>query len=149
MPHKEASSSPVTPKHLWIMGVISLLWNVVGAFDYLMTKTRNEAYMSKFTPEQLEYFYGFPAWVTGFWAIAVWGAVLGSILLLLRKRLAVPVFAISLVTMVITTIYNYGLSDGYNIMGGAGPLIFSIVIFLIATGLLVYARAMANRGILH
>jgi len=31
--------------------------------DYVMTQTKNEAYMSGFTPEQLAFFYSFPAWV--------------------------------------------------------------------------------------
>lgn len=149
MASKESTPTRSAPWHLWLVGAVALLWNSFGAFDYLMTQTRNEAYMGKFTPEQLEYFYGFPAWVVAFWAIAVWGAVLGSILLLLRRRLAVPVFAASLAAMVVTTVYNFVLSDGLAHMGGAGPLIFSIVIFLVAVGLLVYARAMAGRGVLR
>ena len=56
-------------KHLWIVGTVTLLWNVVGAFDYVLTETRNESYMGAFTPEQLEFFYGFPTWVVAFWAI--------------------------------------------------------------------------------
>ena len=68
-----------TPKHLWIIGVLALLWNAMGAFDYLMTQTENEGYMSNFSPEQLEFFYGFPAWLVAFWALAVWGGVLSSI----------------------------------------------------------------------
>jgi len=138
-----------TPKHLWVVGILALVWNAIGAFDYLMTQTRNEAYMGQFTPEQLAYFYGFPAWVDATWAIAVWGAVLGSVLLLLRRRLAAPVFAVALVAMVITTIYNYGLSNGLEVMGGAGPLVFSIVIFVIGVALVVYSRAMAARGVLR
>jgi hypothetical protein len=148
MPPTAQNASAATPKHLWIIGIVSLLWNGMGAFDYLMTQTRNAAYMGQFTPEQLEYYYGFPAWAVSAWAIAVWGAVLGSILLLARRRLAVPVFAVSLVAMVVTTIYNFALSDGLAIMDGVGPLIFSIMIFLVAVGLLVYARAMAGRGVL-
>jgi len=149
MPPTAQNSFAATPKHLWIIGVVSLLWNGMGAFDYLMTQTRNAAYMGQFTPEQLEYYYGFPAWAVSAWAIAVWGAVLGSILLLARRRLAVPVFAVSLAAMVVTTIYNFVLSDGLAIMDGVGPLIFSIMIFLVAVGLLVYARAMAGRGVLR
>jgi hypothetical protein len=149
MPPTAQNATAATPKHLWIIGIVSLLWNGMGAFDYLMTQTRNAAYMGQFTPEQLEYYYGFPAWAVSAWAIAVWGAVLGSILLLARRRLAVPVFAVSLVAMVVTTIYNFALSDGLAIMDGVGPLIFSIMIFLVAVGLLVYARAMAGRGVLR
>ncbi len=135
------------PKHLWIVGVVSLLWNLMGGLDYVMTQTRNEAYMARFTPEQLAYFYGIPAWNIFFWALAVWGGVAGSVLLLMRRRFAVPVFAVSFVSMVITTVYSYALSDGLAVMG-AGALAFSAVIFAIALALWMYARAMAGRGVL-
>ncbi|MDY7091628.1 MAG: hypothetical protein SX243_01515 [Acidobacteriota bacterium] len=144
----EAAPRPSTPWHLWVVGILALLWNAFGAYDYLMTQTQNEAYMSNFTPEQLEYFYSFPAWVVSFWALAVWGGVLGSVLLLIRKSWATPVFLVSLVSMVITTIHNFLLSNGLEVMGGAFPLIFTAVIFLVALGLWFYARAMQRRGVL-
>lgn len=136
------------PWHLWLVGILGLLWNLMGAYDYLMTQTQNEAYMSQFTPEQLEYFYGFPSWAVAFWAVAVWGGVLGTILLLLKKRLAVPVFMVSFLSMVVTSVYNFILSDGLEMMGGVGPLLFSALIFLFALGLWIYSRAMAKRGVL-
>ena len=34
-----------TPWHLWLVGVLSLLWNGVGAFVFVQTTTRGEAYM--------------------------------------------------------------------------------------------------------
>jgi hypothetical protein len=120
----------------------------MGAFDYLMTQTQNERYMSQFTPEQLEYFYGFPTWVVAFWAIAVWGGVLGAVLLLLRKKLAAGVFLASFLSMVVTTIYNFGLSNGLEVMGEPATLVFSVLIFIFALLLFLYARAMKNRGVL-
>jgi len=79
MTDSQATRSVRAPWHLWVIGVIALLWNAVGAFDYVMTKTKNAAYMSAFTPEQLAFFYGFPAWVIAAWAIAVWGGVFGAL----------------------------------------------------------------------
>ncbi|RPI12845.1 MAG: hypothetical protein EHM60_10655 [Lysobacterales bacterium] len=141
--------APVRPGwKFWTIGVVALLWNAIGALDYVMTQTRNETYMSGYTPEQLEYFYGFPAWVVAAWAIAVWSAVLGSVLLLMRKRLAVPVFLVGFIAMVVTTIHNFLLSDGMRIMGGPGVLVFSAMIFLVALGLYLYSRSLANRGVL-
>ena len=142
------ASKIVTPWHLWPVGALALLWNGIGAFDYIMTETRNASYMSTFTPEQLTYFYGFPMWVVATWALSVWGGVLGSVLLLLRKRWAVPVFGVSLVTMMLTSFYNFVLTNGLAIMGGAGGLIFRSVIFVIAVGLLIYARRLARSGVL-
>jgi hypothetical protein len=148
MSESQASTSGRAPVHFWIIAVLATLWNAMGAFDYLMTQTQNEAYMGQYNPEQLEFFYGFPAWVVAFWAIAVWGGVLGAVLLLLRKRLAVGVFLVSFLAMVVTTIHNYGLSNGLEVTGGLGTLAFSAVIFLFSLFLVLYSRAMKNRGVL-
>ncbi len=136
-----------TPWHLWLVGILGLLWDSMGAFDYFMTQTQNASYMSRFTPEQLEFFYGFPAWLVTFWALAVWGGVLGTLLLLLKRRLAVPVLLVSFLAMVVTAIHNFVLSNGLEVMGGVGAA-FSVLIFAVALGLWLYARAMARRGVL-
>lgn len=138
-----------TPWHLWVVGGLTLLWNAGGAFDFVMTQTKNEAYMQAFTPEQLEYFYGFPTWVVLCWGIATCGAVIGSLLLLLRKAAAYPVFLVSFIAMVLTTIHNFVLSDGLHVMGGVGVIIFSAIIFVIALLLVIYAKAMRRRGVLR
>ncbi len=137
-----------TPRHLWIVGILALLWNAIGAFDYTATQLRVESYMSQFTPQQLEYFYAFPAWAIGAWAIAVWSSLLGSLALLLRKTWAVWLFGIAIAGMLVTALYNFVLTNGLDVMGpGAG--IFTIVIWVIAFGLFFYARAMAKRGVLR
>jgi len=136
------------PRHLWIVGGLSLLWNAVGAFDYTATQMRLESYMSQFSAEQLAYFYGFPAWAVAAWAIAVWSSLLGSLCLLLRKAWAVPLFGIALAGMVFTALYNFVLTDGMA-MVGTGGLVFTAVIWVIAISLFIYARAMARRGVLR
>ena len=143
----EANTAVPTPKHLWVVGIITLLWNLGGAFDYLMTQTQNESYMAKFSAEQLEFFYGFPAWVDASWAIAVWGAVAGSILLLLRRKAAGPVFFVALVGLIVSSIHNFGMNDGVELMGGTGPLIFTIAIFIVAIAEIAYSRYLCVRNI--
>ena len=147
MPSSATETSPRVPVHLWVVGILGVLWNCVGAFDYFMTETRNDWYMGQFTPEQLEYFYGFPAWVVAFWAVAVWGGLLGTILLVLRKRVAVPVLLASFLAMLVTFFHNFVLANGGEITGGAG-MAFSGLIFLVSLGLWLYARAQARRGVL-
>ncbi len=137
-----------TPRHLWVIGVVSLLWNAMGAFDFVMTQTRNEAYMSSFTPEQLSFFYGFPAWVVAAWAVGVWGGVLGSLLLIFRRRHATWVFLASLLAIAVTTFQNYVLANGMAVSGDAFSLGFTATIFVIALMLFLYARAMQKRNIL-
>lgn len=141
-------TSTGAPRHLWVVGALSLLWNAVGAFDYTATQMRMESYMSQFTPEQLAYFYGFPAWAVAAWAIAVWSSLLGSLCLLLRKAWAVPLFGIAIAGMVFTALYNFVLTDGMAMIGTGGA-VFTAVIWVIAFSLFFYARAMAKRGVLR
>ena len=136
------------PRHFWIVSVLSLLWNAMGAFDYSATQLRLDWYMSAFTPEQLEYFYSFPAWAVACWAIGVWGALLGSIALLLRRRWAVWAFGASILGMVFTSVYNFGLTDGIRLMG-PGAIAFTAVIWAVGLFLFFYARAMAKRAVLR
>ena len=109
-------------------------------FDYLMTETKNEAYLANFTPLQLAFFHSFPAWLVVFWGGG------GVILLPLLKRLAVPVLSTSLVCMVATAIHNFGISYAVEIFRTFGAS-FTFLIFVIAAARVVHAQAMAKRGV--
>ncbi|MGI9237995.1 MAG: hypothetical protein ACR2QZ_11395 [Woeseiaceae bacterium] len=148
MSEADENTQGATPWHLWVVGVVGLLWSAVGAMDYVMTQTRNEAYMSAFSPEQLEFFYGLPTWTVAAWAIAVWGGVIGAILLLMRRRHAVGVFVASLLAMLVTSFQNFVLSNGLEVMGDPFSLAFTGVIVVVSIALVFYARAMYQRGVL-
>lgn len=142
--------APKTPWHLWTVGVLSLLWNAMGALDFTLTLTNNTAYLQGLTPEQLAYIHGFPLWAVSVWGLGTWGGFLGSVVLLLRRNFAITLFGASLVGAVLTNLYSYGLSDGMKVMqNGTGAVIFSAVIFAIAVLLLVYARAMHKCSVLR
>ena len=145
---KTQQTAEKAPWHLWVVSVLAMLWCSMGVIDFLMTQTRNEAYMSNFTPQQIEFFYSLPPWVLLAWAVAVWGGVLGAVLLILRRRFAVQVFLVSFIAMVLSTFHNYLLSDGMKVMGDPFSLIFSAAIFLIALALFVCAHVMYKRGVL-
>lgn len=142
-----AAGSPKTPIHLWIVGVLALLWNFMGAFDYLATQLKLESYMGQFTQEQLDYFYGIPAWAVSGWAIAVWIGLAGTVGLLLRRKWSVVAFAISLAGLAISSIYTLFLSNGLEIMGGTAT-IMTVLVWVIAIFLVWYSKQQAKAGIL-
>ncbi|MGI9408073.1 MAG: hypothetical protein ACR2O4_16980 [Hyphomicrobiaceae bacterium] len=139
-----------TPWHLWIVGVVALLLNAGSAYDYVMTQTRNAAYLSEFTAEQLAYFYSFPSWVVAVWATAVWTGVLGALFLLMRRRWAVPVLWLSFACTIVTAVYMYLVAET-SIADVIGPSVFYFSMLIIAfAGLLVwYAQRMQARGVLR
>jgi hypothetical protein len=94
----ETTMTTRTPWHLWVVGVLSLLWNAFGAYDFVMSATQGETYWraSGMTQAMIDYYHAMPAWMYAPWVIGVWGAVLGSILLLMRHRLAGNLYDLSL-----------------------------------------------------
>lgn len=138
------------PWHFWLICLIAVVWNGFGGYDYLMTKTQGDAYLSGMgmTAEQLAYYHAMPGWMTAVWAVGVWGAVAGSVLMLMRSRWAAHAFAASLAALLISLIYTYLLSNGGDLMGQMGA-IMNGVITAAALFFLWYARRATSQGLLR
>lgn len=138
------------PWHLWVVGGVALVFNGLGVFDYLMSMTSGAAYMASagMTPEQIAHYEAMPTWMSAVWAIGVWGAFSASVLLLLRRKLALPVFGVSLAAFLISLVYTYLLSDGGEVMG-MQVAITSSVITAILVFLVWYSNMMGKRGVLR
>lgn len=139
------------PAHLWAVGVISLLWNSFGCVDYTMTKLDPAAYLASMGMGQVEldYMNGLPAWLSVFWAMGVWGSLAGSVLLLLRSRHAVTAFAVSLVGLVVSQVFQYLASDMPASMRSPAMYGMSAVIWAGLMFLLWYARKLRAQGVLR
>lgn len=145
-----ASSGAKVPWHFWVVGLVGILWNAFGCIDYTMTKIQGEVWLRSMgmTDAQITSFNAMPAWMTAVWAIGVWGAMAGTALLLLRNRLSVPVFLVSLLAYVMSLVYAYGLSDQAATMP-EGTWIMQAVILVGCIFFVWYSRMMAKRGLLR
>jgi hypothetical protein len=143
------------PTSHWIVAVVSLLWNGFGGYDYTMSKLRNLDYVASavggdraLAQKMLEMLDAMPLWAHFLWGLGVWSSVLGSILLLLRSRHAVPVFLVSLVAAGLSFLYQATLTMP---PGLDSPLMK--VMPLVILGAIVlqwwYARRCVARGILR
>jgi len=139
-----------TPIHVWLVGVLSLLWNGGGAYDYLMMQTKNAGYLEMLSDAQMAFMQGVPMWFDIGWAFGVWGSILGSILILLRSRFALHAFGLSLLGMLTTSVYSLLIaSPSMMDIAGSGALMFSLLIVFVLLVLIVYTRLMARRGVLR
>ncbi len=139
-----------TPWHLWLVGVVAVLFNAIGVFDFVMSMTQGASYMASagMTQAQIAHYLQMPVWMTAVWAIGVWGAILGSVLILLRNRLAVPVFAVSLSAFLVSLLYTYVLTDGGAIMGTTMAIVSAVITALLLF-FLWYSRLMTRQGVLR
>lgn len=135
-----------TPKHIWIVGVLSLLWNSIGALDYAATRLK----LIDIPAPQLAYIDAFPVWASIGWALGVWGALAGSIFLLMRSRYAVTAFGLSLLGLLLSLLWRFVLSgvDEAAVLG-MNPYPMAAVIFVIAVALLIYVQRQKAAGVLR
>jgi hypothetical protein len=134
---------------LWVVGVLSTLWNGFGSTDYTLTQTRNPGWIANLTPDQITWLDNAPIIAHASWAFGVWGGLAGSLLLLARSRHAVPAFAVSILGLAVNTVYQLTAPMPSGHMDSTGALILHAAIWAIAIGLLVYAWRMRRRGVLR
>jgi membrane protein insertase Oxa1/YidC/SpoIIIJ len=138
-----------TPTHLWIVGILALLWNAFGCYDYLMTMRADQAYLAQFPADQLAYWDSLPTWLSAFWALGVWGGLVGAVLLLMRSRYAVWAFALSLLGIVISFGYQYLATQMPASMKEGMMAMMPLLIFVIGVFQLWYSRDAEKKGILR
>ena len=143
-----------TRVHLWIVGILSLLWSCFGSYDYTMTRMRNLDYVAKSMPgvdpnAALAWVDNMPLFAQVGWGLGVWLGLAGSVLLLIRNRWAVWAFGISMVGAILSLGWQIAMAP--PLPGATGPMftVMPYVIIVITVALFLYARAMAAKGVLH
>ena len=113
-----------------------------------MTQIRNPAWLAQMSAEQRAWIEVAPAWTHASWALGVWGALLGSLLLLARSRHAVTAFAVSLAGLAVNTAYQLARPMPGAHMDSGGQIWLHVAIWTVAVALLLYALRMRTRGVL-
>ena len=128
------------PIFFWIIGREALLWNLVGLMFYYMQVTMPPNDLAVLTEAQQAFLLNAPVWATSAHAIAVNAGILGSLLLLLRKSWAVPLYVLSLIGIIVQDLDAFVIRDALTVWGSDGILLPSIVI-AIAVALVLYSRS--------
>ncbi len=95
----------------WIIGILALLWNLMGVSAFVMQSSNSEAWRSTQTPEQLRIMDALPSWYMIVFGVAVIASAIACILLLMRRKYAEVVFLIALVAVLIQSGYNLFVNE--------------------------------------
>ena len=131
----------------WIVGAFALVWNLLGLVFYYSHVTMTPAALEGFTDAQQAFFNATPVWATSAYAVAVTAGVLASLLLLLRKAWAAPLFILSLGGIIVQDLHAFVFSNGLEVWGTEG-IILPVIIIVIAVALVMFSRKAKHRGLL-
>ncbi|MDC9723375.1 MAG: hypothetical protein PSN34_11495 [Urechidicola sp.] len=123
----------------WIIGVIALIWNLLGVDGFRGQAMMSERFKTMYTEEQLEVFSNLPSWYIVIFGIAVITSALACIMMLLKKKIAVGLFQLGLLAVLIQTTYNLFVNEGRY---AYGPFEYSMLVLIpvVAVLLLLYSK---------
>ena len=133
------------PLGFWVVSVLALLWNLVGMAIFFMQVNMPPEALAAMPAEQRALYESTPVWVNGAFAVAVFGGALGSAMLLMRKRLALPLLALSLLGVLVQMGYTYLMTPAFRVYGPSGAILPALLV-LIALFLVWFARRSLARG---
>jgi len=140
-------SSPRTspPVWFWVISILALLWFLMDVSAFFMRVFMTDGFIKAMPENQQHLYRDMPRWVNIVFAGEVFGGALGSIILLLRKKWALPLFAVSLLGVLSQTFHIYFLSDAISTMG-TPAVVMPLVAIVIGTGMIVLAKTAAAKG---
>lgn len=139
-----ATTKPNTA--FWIIAVLALLWNLIGVYFWLYEYfLMTEEIRATLPPEQVEIMASAPSWSMYVYGLAAFSGLLASVLLLMRKNMAVGVFLLSLIAVLILQLY---WMFGMDIIDKMGPqsLIMPLIVIALAIFEYFYSKGAARNG---
>ena len=102
------------PTWFWIAGTLLLIWNLMGLMNFIMQLTVTEETLAKLSEIDREFMGNYPAWVFAAFGTAVIGGVLGSLALLIKKKIANVLFILSLAGIIVQFSYSLSIALSMN-----------------------------------
>ncbi|MFM6854890.1 MAG: sugar transporter [Sphingopyxis sp.] len=133
------------PKTYWIIASLLLLWNLMGVGAYFMQVRMDLSALAVHDPYTARLFAEMPNWAWAAYAVAVGMGAFGAIALLLRHRIAMGCFALSIIGIIVQFGRTFLLTDLIAVRGW-GTALFPAIILLMAIVGLWFARSGIRRG---
>jgi len=141
------SSTPIrrSPTHLWVVAILTLLWNGSGAYTIVMAQAGR---LSDVDANEAAYYAAQPSWFVIATDIALLLPLAAAVALLLRSRSAAWLFALSLIVFVVNNVYDIAAGTSLAVVD-RGWLLTTVLIAVISVLQFVYAWVMKQRVVLR
>lgn len=137
-----------TARSITIIGILALLWNLVGVASFVGQYGMATPDLAQTDPGMARVYAQMPAWVWAAFAVSVLAGTAGSLLLLMRRAVAVPVYALSLAAIILLFGQNFLGTDLLAEKGWTATLVPALI-FLLAAAQFLYARSLTTKAMLR
>ncbi|WP_206484131.1 hypothetical protein [Thalassotalea sp. G2M2-11] len=134
-------NTPSRPKWFLVISILALIWNMLGLMAFISHIMMTPEMLAKLPEAEQELYAHTPLWADSAFAIAVFAAVLGSILLLWKKAIANSFFVLSLIAILVQDYYAFFVIDSISVLGLSSITMPSIVLTIAILLILLTSKA--------
>lgn len=115
-----------------IAAIVFLLWNLFGIYMFWTQRSMTPEQIAALTPGQQQLWNAMPAWMWIVYGVAVFSGALGALMLLMNKRMALPLFALSLLAVVVQFAQVFFPGGAVEVLGAGAALPMPLCITAVA-----------------
>lgn len=134
------------PLWFWIAGALLLLWGLSGVASFYSSFHMSPEALAAMSEYDRRLYTDRATWFIIVYGVAVWAGLIGTVLLLLRRRWAQPLFILSLVAVVVMFGYMFLATDLIAVKGIVTAAGFPLVIAVIGSFAVWFGRRATERG---
>lgn len=128
----------------WVLAIIFLLWNLMGIGAWTGDYFYAQETMNEFSPELQALKASYPSWYIWVFLVAVLSGLFACVALLFKKKIAVILSVISLITVVLCKGYDLSL-DVWDVYDTVNKF-FIIAVPVFAIALWLFTRSAKSKG---
>jgi len=129
----------------WIIAIVALLWNLMGIFQFIGPMFFPEIVYEGYSQEAIDMFKNLPSWYWVVFGIATISGLLASITQLMRNKISVMLFLVSLITVIIVEAYYIFGTNVTDVLGQAA-IVMPVIVAILSIVFYFYSKSAARKG---
>ncbi len=133
------------PKWFAVIAWIAFVWNLMGVMAFVSQMMMTAEAIAQMPENEQILYQNVPIWATLAFAFAVIGGALGSLLMALKKSLAVPVLILSLIGVLVQMYHVFFIINSVAVYG-PGSAVMPGMVIIISILLVFFANKAKSSG---
>lgn len=129
------------PAWFVMVALLALVWNGAGIAQFVQHVSMPPDIVALLPPAEQALYYGTPGWANAAFGLAVISGTIGALLLIMRRRLSVFFFGLSLAGVVVQQLHTVVLARMGQVLGAPGLLMAAVILAVAVILLLVSYKA--------
>lgn len=142
---KIENESSILPAWFSFITIVLFVWNLLGFLAFFRQQMMPTSALAQLPEAQQVFYTSIPFWAIAGFAVAVFGGVIGCVLLMFKKSLAYDFFIASFVGVLVQQFHAFVLANSIEVFGSSA-VGMPFVVFVVALFLIWFSKHCIKQG---